>query len=102
MYLGVSRFSSKPPSRRGCGTGAGFIPSGSPSLFLSDQEKARLYHYLRLLLDADEPIALLGALRRVAEVKAYGVTKGKIDEPEALLWQALADALGETEKDLRK
>ena len=71
-------------------------------LSLSEQEKARLYHYLRLLLDADESRALLGCLRRVAEVKAFSVTKGKIEESEALQWQELADALGKTEETLRK
>ena len=102
MYLGVSRFSSKPPSRRGCGTGAGLSHPGARPCSCQIRKKRVYTTTCRLLLDADEPIALLGALRRVAEVKAYGVTKGKIDEPEALLWQALADALGETEKDLRK
>jgi hypothetical protein len=69
-------------------------------LHLTDQEKAILQHYLGLLLDADEPLAFLGALRRVAELKAFSVTQGKIEPEDGQLWTDLAKVLERVEKDL--
>lgn len=69
---------------------------------LTPQEKAGLSHILQTLLDADEPEAMLAALRRLAERKAFSVTLGKIDRGEAERWQRLADALRAVQRTIRK
>lgn len=68
---------------------------------LSEQEKTALTRYLGLLLDADEPKAFLGSLRRVAERKAHSFTLGKIDRGECEQWLALAESLSKVEGELR-
>lgn len=67
---------------------------------LNVQEKLALRDQIELLLEADEPEAILATLQRMAERKAHGVTRGKISELEALRWQALADACAAVEKEL--
>ena len=67
---------------------------------LSDGEKDALRAYLWLLLDADEPEAFLGSLRRMAERKAHSFTRGKIDANECERWLVLAEALLKVEREL--
>ena len=67
---------------------------------LSDQERDVLKHYLTLLLEADEPEAMLGSLQRIAERKAHSVTQGKIGEVEGERWYALAEALARVRREL--
>ena len=67
---------------------------------LDDQEQAAFRHYLWVLLDANEPKAFLGSLRRLAERKAHSFTRGKIDADECGQWLALADALTQVEEKL--
>ena len=67
---------------------------------LSDGEKDALRAYLWLLLDADEPEAFLGSLRRMAERKAHSFTRGKIDADECGQWLALVEALIQVEQKL--
>lgn len=58
-----------------------------------------------LLLEADEPEALLGSLRRIAERKAHatmkGFMQGQIEGDEAKRWYNLAEALIKVEKELK-
>ena len=67
---------------------------------LSELERAALHEYLGLLLDADEPGAFLGSLRRIAERKAHSFTRGNIDADECGQWLALAEALTQVEEKL--
>jgi hypothetical protein len=67
---------------------------------LNDQEQAAFRHYLWVLLDANEPKAFLGSLRRLAERKAHSFTRGKIDADECGEWLALAEALCKVEREL--
>lgn len=67
---------------------------------LSELERAALHEYLGLLLDADEPGAFLGSLRRIAERKAHSFTRGKIDANECERWLTLAEALLKVEREL--
>lgn len=67
---------------------------------LSEQEKAALINYLGVLLDADEPNAFLGSLRRIAERKAHSFTRGLIQKAECEQWWALADALSKVEREI--
>jgi hypothetical protein len=69
-------------------------------LFLN-QEKAGLSHILQLLLDANEPEAMLTLFRHVVERKAFSVTRGLIDRDDAAQWTALADALKTAEAALK-
>ena len=69
-------------------------------MHLTNQEKAILHSYLGLLLDADEPLAFLGAFRRVAELKAFSVTRGKIEPKAGQQWSDLANALARVERDI--
>ena len=65
---------------------------------LSEREKDALAPYLEIILGAGEPLALLGALRRVAELKAHQVLRvhaSSEDEGVAAEWLALAEALTE-------
>ena len=66
---------------------------------LSENEQAALRHYLWVLLDADEPGAFLGSLRRVAERKAHSFTRGGIEADECGQWLALAEALNKVEHE---
>ena len=62
-------------------------------LRLTEQEKAGMAHLIGLLVEADEPAAMLACLRHMAERKAFGVTRGKIEHEEANAWIRLAEAL---------
>jgi hypothetical protein len=69
-------------------------------MLLTEQEKEGLRQQLQLLLEADEPEAVLATLRRIAERKAHSVTRGAISDNEARRYQALADALKAVEEQL--
>ena len=69
---------------------------------LSDQERAAFQHYLAILLEADEPEALLGSLQRLAERKAHGVTRGKIGAEEAERWLGLGRVLAKVRRGLKE
>jgi hypothetical protein len=73
-------------------------------MLLNEQEKGAFRHFLGLLLDADEPEAMLGVLHRLAERKAQAAIRGIMIEPgdtlrgaingsEAERWGRLAEAL---------
>jgi hypothetical protein len=69
-------------------------------MLLTQQEKEGLWQQLQLLLEADEPEAVLATLRRIAERKAHSVTRGFISGDEARRYQALAEALKVVEEEL--
>jgi hypothetical protein len=73
---------------------------GAQGLPITTQERAILTHYLAILLDANEPEAMLGSLQRLAEHKAHSVTRGKIGESESARWYALAVALSKVRREL--
>ena len=62
-------------------------------LRLTEQEKAGMAHLIGLLVAADEPRVMLACLRHMAERKAFGVIRGKLEAGEALEWIRLAEAL---------
>jgi hypothetical protein len=59
-----------------------------------------LRHYLTILMEADEPEAILGSLRRIAEHKAHSVIRGNVTEHDAERWLNLAKALARVQEDL--
>ena len=64
-------------------------------------ERDTLRHFLGLLLEADEPEAMVASLRRLAERKAwYAVSGALIDRQAAQRWQALAEALAKVERQV--
>jgi hypothetical protein len=69
-------------------------------MLLTQQEKEGLRQQLTLLLEADEPEAVVATLRRIAERRAHAVTRGAISDNEARRYQALADALKCVEDEL--
>jgi hypothetical protein len=69
-------------------------------MLLTDQEKEGLRQQLTLLLEANEPEAMLATLRRIAERKAHSVTRGLISDNEARRYQAIAAALKCVEDEL--
>ena len=68
---------------------------------LTDQEKQGMAHLLHLLLDADEPMTMLACLRHMAERKAFGAIRGRIERAEGNEWMRLADALRGVEDRLK-
>jgi hypothetical protein len=61
---------------------------------LNKQERDTLKHFLGLLLDADEPEAMLACLRRLAERKAHDAVRGaRVNRQAAERWLRLAEAL---------
>jgi hypothetical protein len=77
-------------------------------MLLSEQEKGVFRHFLGLLLDAEEPEAMLAVLLRLAERKAQAAIRGvMIGRPEmmapaisaldAARWERLAEALGQAQ-----
>jgi hypothetical protein len=61
---------------------------------LNKQERDTLKHFLGLLLDADEPEAMLACLRRLAERKAHDAVGGaRVNRQAAERWLRLAEAL---------
>jgi hypothetical protein len=67
---------------------------------LTEQEKNGLTQQLAMLLEADEPEAILATLQRVAERMAHRVTRAAISDLEALRWQSLADACEAVQREL--
>ena len=62
-------------------------------LNLNLNERESFTRYLMLLLEYDEPIAMLGALQRLAELKAMSVRRGKVGLEAAAAWERLAETL---------
>jgi hypothetical protein len=69
---------------------------------LSEQEKIGLTQQLAMLLEGNEPEAILATLQRVAERMAHRVTRADITELEALRWQSLADACVSVQRELER
>ena len=65
-------------------------------------EKAALAQLLIALVEANRPETMLACLKRVAEYRAFGVTKGAIEPDEAERWMALAEALRTVERSLER
>ena len=64
-------------------------------------ERETLKHFLGLLLEADEPEAMVASLRRLAERKAhYAIRGARVDRQAAQRWQALAEALAKVERQV--
>jgi hypothetical protein len=69
---------------------------------LREHEKDALRFQLGQLLEFDEPEAILGTMRRVAERKAHTVTRGLISAQEAKRWTKLGEALRKVEDELER
>ena len=67
---------------------------------LTEHEKIGLTQELAILLEANEPEAMLAVLRRVADRMARRVIRASISDLEALRWQKLAEACASVEKEL--
>jgi hypothetical protein len=79
---------------------------------LLEQEQIVLRHWLRILLEADEPDAMIAALKRIAERKASSILANKCGEegmfstePVRLnatvnRWLRLAEALDKVEREM--
>ena len=68
---------------------------------LTEGERQALRQFLWLLLEADEPEAMLAALRRLAERKAWCAVRGAlVDRQAAGRWSALAEALAKVERQV--
>jgi hypothetical protein len=68
---------------------------------LNKQERDTLKHFLGLLLDADEPEAMLACLRRLAERKAHDAVRGAgVNRQAAERWLRLAEALVTVERQV--
>lgn len=68
---------------------------------LNEQERDTLRHFLGLLLEADEPVAMLACLRRLAERKAHYAIRGAlVDRQAAERWLRLAEALVTVERQV--
>ena len=68
---------------------------------LNEQERDTLRHFLGLLLEADEPEAMVASLRRLAERKAHYAIRGAlVDRQAAQRWLALAEALANVERQV--
>lgn len=66
---------------------------------LTKGERDTLRHFLGLLLEADEPEAMVASLRRLAERKAWCAVRGALaDRQAAQRWLALAEALAKVER----
>ena len=61
---------------------------------LEERERDTLRHFLGVLLEADEPEAMLACLRRLAERKAHDAVRGaRVNRQAAERWLRLAEAL---------
>lgn len=69
---------------------------------LDRNQRDELRHLLTLLMEANEPEALLASLRRIAERKAFGVTAGRLGLHDAERWQRLTDVMTEAEQKLAR
>ena len=68
---------------------------------LTRGERDTLGQFLGLLLEADEPEAMVASLRRLAERKAWCAVRGAIvDRQAAQRWLALAEALAKVERQV--
>jgi hypothetical protein len=68
---------------------------------LNEQERDTLRHFLGLLLEADEPEAMLARLKRLAECKArYAIRGALVDRQAAERWLRLAEALVTVERQV--
>ena len=68
---------------------------------LTKGERDTLRHFLGLLLEADEPEAMVASLRRLAECKAWGAARNAlVDRQAAQRWLALAEALAKVERQV--
>jgi hypothetical protein len=68
---------------------------------LTEGERDALRHLLVLLLEADEPEAMVASLRRLAERKAWYAVRGAlVDRQAAGRWSALAEALAKVERQV--
>jgi hypothetical protein len=68
---------------------------------LNKQERDTLRHFLGVLLEADEPEAMLACLRRLAERKAHCAIRGAlVDRQAAERWLMLAEALVTVERQV--
>jgi hypothetical protein len=68
---------------------------------LNERERDTLRHFLGLLLEADEPEAMVASLRRLAERKAWFAVRGAlVDRQAAQRWLALAEALVKVERQV--
>jgi hypothetical protein len=68
---------------------------------LTKGERDTLRHFLVLLLEADEPEAMVASLRRLAERKAWCEVRGAlVDRQVAQRWLALAEALAKVERQV--
>jgi hypothetical protein len=73
----------------------------STSRSLNERERDTLRHFLGLLLEADEPEAMLACLRRLAELKAHDAIRGAlVDRQVAERWFRLAEALVTVERQI--
>ena len=54
-----------------------------------------------LVLDANEPAALIGSLKRLAELKALSGARGEVTFSDAWRWQRLVDALQRVESEMQ-
>jgi hypothetical protein len=67
---------------------------------LADHEATGLKHWLSLMMDADEPGAMLAAFKRIAEIKTLSFMRGEITPAKreaAGRWVKLAEALEDTQ-----
>ena len=68
---------------------------------LPKEERDTRRHFLGLLLEADEPEAMVASLRRLAERKAWSAARGAlVDRQAAQRWLALAEALAKVERQV--
>lgn len=67
---------------------------------LLKHQQEQLRHLLTILLEADEPEAILSSIRRIAERKAHDMTRNQTDN-EIQRWYNLAEALMKVEKELK-
>jgi hypothetical protein len=68
---------------------------------LDERERDTLRHFLGVLLEADEPEAMLACLRRLAERKAHYAIRGAlVDRQAAERWLRLAEALVTVERQV--
>jgi hypothetical protein len=69
---------------------------------LKAEQNAGLRHLLVELLENNEPEAILGSLKRIAERRAHSVTRGKIELEESRRWLALAESIDEVQLAMRR
>jgi hypothetical protein len=67
---------------------------------LSDEIKSGLRHHLALLIEADEPEAVLGSLRRIVEHKIKTLIRDVTKKEEAQRWSILLEALLKVQEEM--